>query len=104
MSLQIKEMVSETDPVSRAYENEYSHIFLSFCSYICLIHNKKMNLANIFLCLLKSPHLRETFKMLCDIETDYDALMYFLKYDPTLHRSKYIRNYLQTDPDMQLKW
>lgn len=103
MTSYIKSTLSNTDPVEVAYENEYMHIFLSFCSYICIIKNKKLNLPNIFLCMLKEPQLREMFKMLCDVETDYDVLKCFLDHDPTLHRSKYIRNYLQTNPKLNVK-
>jgi hypothetical protein len=99
----IKGSIANTNPVDMAYENEFTHLFLSFCSYVCIIKNKKLNLPNIFLCLLKEEHLRETFKMLCDVETDYDVLKCFLEYEPTLHRSKYIRNYLQDNPALKLK-
>lgn len=92
-----------TDPVKKAYDNEYSYIFLSFCSYVCLTKNKKLNMANIFLCLLRDENLRELFKMLCDVESDYDVLKCFLDYDPTLHRSKYIRNYLADNITLKLK-
>ena len=103
MTSYIKSTLSNTDPVEVAYENEDMHRFLSFCSYGCIIKNKKLNLPNIFLCMLKEPQLREMFKMLCDVETDYDVLKCFLDHDPTLHRSKYIRNYLQTNPKLNVK-
>jgi hypothetical protein len=103
MNSYVKSSLTNTDPVEMAYDNEYMHIFLSFCSYICIIKNKKLNLPNIFLCMLKEPQLREMFKMLCDVETDYDVLKCFLDHDPTLHRSKYIRNYLQTNPKLNVK-
>lgn len=104
MTSTIKQTIQADDPVKSAYDNEFTHLFLSFCSYVCVIKNKKMNLPNIFLWLLKEPQLREIFKMTCDVETDYDVLKCFLKYDSTLYRSKYIRNYLQTNPEMNLKW
>ena len=99
----VQNMISNTDPVDVAYENEYTHLFLSFCAHVCIIKNKKLNLPNIFLWLLKEPKLRDTFKMLCDVETDYDVLKCFLDFDPTLHRSKYIRNYLQETPILNVK-
>ena len=104
METPIRTIINNNDPVLQAYENEYSHIFLSFCSYVCIVKNKKMNLPNIFLWLLRDSHFRETFKLLCDVETDYDVLKCFLKYDPTLYRSKYIRNYLQDNPELNLTW
>lgn len=90
----IDKMISDLDPGEVTYGKEYSTMFLKFCSYVCIIKNKKLNLPNIFLCLLKEPEIRQIFKILCDVETDYDALKYFLQYDPNLHRSKYIRNYI----------
>ena len=104
MSSPIQQSIQSNDPVKVAYDNEFTHLFLSFCSYVCIVKNKKMNLPNIFLWLLKEPELREVFKMISDAETDYDVLRCFLAYDPTLYRSKYIRNYLQTNPEMGLKW
>lgn len=95
--------ISNTNPVEVTYDNEYTQLFLSFCSYVCVVKNKKLNLPNIFLFLLKEPQLREIFKMLCDVETDYDVLKCFLDHDPTLHRSKYIRNYLQQNPKLNVK-
>lgn len=103
MASYIKETLSQTDPVEVAYENEYTHLFLSFCSYVCIIKNKKLNLPNIFLFMLREPELREIFKMLCDVETDYDVLKCFLDHEPTLHRSKYIRNFLQQNPTLNVK-
>lgn len=99
----IQGAISNTNPVDTAYDNEFTHLFLSFCSYVCIVKNKKLNLPNIFLFLMKEESLREIFKMTCDVETDYDVLKCFLEYDPTLHRSKYIRNYLQDNPTLKLK-
>lgn len=104
MDSPVQTIINNNDPVLQAYENEYNHIFLAFCSYVCIIKNKKMNLPNIFLWLMREPELREIFKMLCDVETDYDVLKCFLQYEPSLHRSKYIRNYLQDNPKLNLKW
>lgn len=104
MSLHIESMISSTNPADQAYEKEYSDMFLRFCSYVCIVKNKKMNLPNIFLWMLKDEQLREVFKNLCDVETDYDVLNCFLKYDSNLYRSKYIRNFLIANPELNLKW
>lgn len=104
MSDIISGMIGNGDPVNNTYQREYLHLFLGFCSYVCIVKNKKMNLPNIFLWLLREKELRDTFKMVCDVETDYDVLKCFLKHDPTLYRSKYIRNYIQANPDLNLKF
>ena len=93
---------NDTDPAKKVYEQECSTIFLSFCSFVCIIKNKKMNMANIFLCMLKSAELRKAFRAVCDVDNDYEVLKCFLNYDPALHRSKYIRNFLAENPTLKL--
>jgi len=56
-----------------------------------------MNLPNIFIVLLKEKKLRELFKKIMSIESDYDACKKFLEYDPTLHKSKYIKNFINSN-------
>jgi len=77
-------------------EYEAEHLFLSFCSFVTLMYTKKMNLANVFLILLQNKALRDLFKIYCDAETDFAAVQMFLKFDPSLHKSKYIMKYLNS--------
>jgi len=77
-------------------EYEAEHLFLSFCSFVTLMHTKKMNLANVFLILLQNKALRDLFKIYCDAETDFTAVQIFLKFDPSLYKSKYIMKYLNS--------
>lgn len=90
------QFIKSGDPVERAYRREYGHSFLSFCTLVCMLKNKKLNLANIFLIMLQEPKIRTIFKNMCDIDNDYDALKKFLEYDVTLHKSKYIKNFLDS--------
>ena len=89
--------IKSNDPVELAYYDEYSHSFLSFCSFVCLLKNKKLNLPNIFLIMLQEDNIRAIFKELCDIDSDYSALKKFLEYDASLHKSKYIKNFLESN-------
>lgn len=77
-------------------EHELEHLFLSFCSFVTLMYTKKMNLANVFLILLQNKSLRDLFKVYCDAETDFATVQMFLKFDPSLHKSKYIMKYLNS--------
>ena len=77
-------------------EYEAEHLFLSFCSFVTLMYTKKMNLANVFLILLQNKSLRDLFKIYCDAETDFAAVQMFLKFDPSLYKSKYIMKYLNS--------
>lgn len=47
--------------------------------------------------MLQEPKIRTIFKNMSDIDNDYDALKKFLEYDITLHKSKYIRNFLDAN-------
>ncbi len=75
-------------------EQELNHLFLSFCSFVTLMHTKKLNLANIFLLLLQNAELRSFFKSYCDISNDYAVVTTFLKFDPGLYKSKYVMKFL----------
>ena len=74
------------------YEQE--HLFLAFCSYVTLIHAKKLNLANVFLLVLQNKKLRDLFKLYCDANNDFAVVQSFLSFDPSLHKSKYVMKYL----------
>ena len=77
-------------------EEEFTDNFLRYCSLVCIISNKKLNLANIFILTLKNKFLRNTYKELCDLTNDYTALKRFLEYDTTLYKSKYIKKFLNS--------
>jgi len=84
----------KSDPSQRIVQYEFKERFLCFCSLICILYNKKHNLANIFLLLLKEKKIMELYMLVCDFDTEYAALKNFLEYDSTLHKSKYIKKYL----------
>ena len=77
-------------------QKENDHYFLCFCSYVCLINNKKLNLPNILLLLLKNLIYREIFKEMLSVDTDFEIVQTFLKYDPTICTSKYLSKYLNS--------
>lgn len=81
---------------SALLEYELNHLFLSFCTFITLTHTKKLNLANIFLLLLQDKELRAFFRVYCDINSDFAVVQAFLKFDPSLHKSKYIMKFLNS--------
>ena len=84
------------DPRSRLKEEEFRHEFLCFCSLMCTVHNKKLNLANVFLLLLKNKRIMNLYMSMCEFDSEYIALKTFLEYDSTLHKSKYIKKYLNS--------
>lgn len=85
-----------SDPTSSVVADEQKHTFLSFCSFVCIAFNKKLNFANIFILLLKDTSLRELYMKLCGFDSEFDAIKSFLDYDPSLYKSKYIKKFLST--------
>lgn len=79
------------------FEQEYS--MLAFCSFLTIIHGKKLNLPNIFLLLLKNKKYRDLFKSMLDLDCDYQIFKMFIDYDQTLYKSKYISKYLNKNKD-----
>lgn len=77
-------------------KQEIHHNFLSFCSFMCLLVGKKLNLPNIFLLLLKNDNYKSILKTLVCIESDYELFKMFIEYDPTLSKSKYISKFLNS--------
>jgi len=82
------------DPAEQITDFEQNHLFLSFCSFITLIHTKKLNLANVFIYLLKEKPVREFFIEYCDLKNDFTAVKFFLQFDSSLYKSKYIMKFL----------
>lgn len=78
----------------QADQEEFNIAFTSFCTLVSLYHNKRLNLPNIFLILLKDEKFREIYKEICNIETDFDAFKMFLGQCPSLYKSKYVKKYL----------
>ena len=59
--MSIIQAIRAQDPVHCISEEELDRAFLVFCSYMCVLHNKKLNLANIFLLLLKSENIKNIY-------------------------------------------
>lgn len=75
-------------------KKELEHIFKSLCSFLCILYNKKLNLANILLLYLQSADVRILFKETLSLKSDFEAVRVFLDFDPYLYKSKYIMKYL----------
>jgi hypothetical protein len=84
-------------------KNELNHNFLCFCSFLCIINNKKLNLPNIFLLVLKNETYKSLLKYLLTIDNDYDLLKFFIDYDYTISKSKYISKYLNSNQGTKIK-
>ena len=84
------------DPLEQLTEYKQTHLFLSFCTFVTLTNTKKLNLANVFIQLLKNKTLRELFKEYCDLKNDFTAIKFFLQFDSCLYKSKYVMKFLNS--------
>jgi len=77
-------------------DEELYCLFAKFCTYITLINGKKLNTANVFLHFLKSKQLRKIFRIQFEVSSDFECIQLFLKFDPSIYKSKYIMKYLNS--------
>lgn len=80
--------------ISEKEHKEKEHIFNSFCSFISILNNKKMNYASILLSYIEDAKIREFFKILNNVDNDMSAIKIFLENDPTLYKSKYVMKFV----------
>ena len=78
------------NPYTLLEQKDITHKFLSLCSFISVCENKKINLANVFLLILKEKKYRTLFKDILILESNFDLVKLFLQHDPYLYKSKYI--------------
>jgi len=90
-----------SDPVRSLYQQDLEHAFYSYCSYVILLKNKKMNIAAIFIETLNNEKLLDIFMKLCDHNTKYDAVRSFLTLEPSLQKSKYIKRYINKNVEIK---
>ena len=83
------------NPYTTLEKKDIVHKFLSLCSFVSVCENKKLNLANVFLLVLKNKKYRDLFKEILIIESNYDLVKLFLQHDPYLYKSKYITKFLK---------
>jgi hypothetical protein len=88
---------NSTNPSNNLSSEEMEHIFLACCSYTYIYFNKKINLPNIFLKVISNKHICDVFLKCMDFETPFQVVQYFVNYDPSLHKSKYINMFLNNN-------
>ena len=83
------------DPYTILEKKDLVHKFLTLCSFISICENRKINLANVFLLVLKEETYRNLFKESLILDSNYELVKLFLQHDPYLYKSKYITKYLK---------
>ena len=82
--------------ITQMEKEEIEHNFLCFCSFICILHGKKINLPNIFISVLMNDAYKRILSQLLGIDNDYELFLYFINFDPSLSKSKYISKFLNS--------
>ena len=85
---------NDHNPRKGMYEKEFADGFTKTCALICILNNKKLNTPNIFIEILRNNDIRKIYKYLCDLDTDYDAIVKMIEYEPNVSKSKYIKKFL----------
>lgn len=85
--------MSGFDPSSEMVENEMNHLFLCFCTFVNNIKGKKLSVQNVFVTTLQEERLKNIFKEILNLDTDFEVVKVFLEFDPSIARSKYVSRF-----------
>ena len=83
------------NPYTILEKKDSIHKFIDLCSFISICENRKINLANVFLLILKEQKYSELFKECLLIDNNFELIKLFLQHDPYLYKSKYITKFLK---------
>lgn len=81
---------------SELESDELRHNFLCFCSFVCILNGKKINLPNVLILVLKSSIYRNILMRLLSMDSEYSLFKYFISYEPSLAKSKYVSKFLNS--------
>tara|TARA_Y100000310_G_scaffold202475_1_gene202653 strand:- start:171 stop:446 length:276 start_codon:yes stop_codon:yes gene_type:complete len=83
------------NPYTILEKKDIVHQFLTLCSFVSICENRKINLASVFLLVLKEKKYRQLFKEILLVDSNFELVKTFLQHDPYLYKSKYITKYLK---------
>ena len=73
---------------------EFEKSFYSFCTFVSLLHDKKMNFATVFLKILEDKALRDIFISIIEEENEFTAIKKYIETEPSITKSKYVTKFL----------
>lgn len=82
------------DPSSNLIEEESTHLFLCYCTFVMNMKGKKLSIQNVFVQTLESDKLKKIFREILNLETDFELVKVFLDFDPTIAKSKYVTKFI----------
>jgi len=89
-------------PSSNIMKHEMEHLLLSFCTLCSLLKGKKLSMQNVFVIVLQEERLRNILKELLCIDTTYEIVKMFIRYEPLIPVSKYVTKYLNTQSRIEI--
>lgn len=84
------------DPSNDIIDDESSHLFLCYCSFVNNLKGKKLSIQNIFVATLQEEKLKNILKMILTLETDQELVRVFLDFDSSIAKSKYVSKWVRT--------
>ena len=82
------------DPSHSIIEEESSHLFLCFCTFVNTLRGKKLSIQNVFVETLKDEKLKSLLKNILSLETDQEMVHTFLTYDSSVAKSKFVTKHI----------
>ena len=86
--------MKSNSPYEDIQTQEFEKSFYSFCTFVALLHYKKMNFATVFLKILENKALRDIFISIIEEENEFTAIKKYIKTEPSVTKSKYVTKFL----------
>ena len=86
--------MKSNSPYEDIQTQEFEKSFYSFCTFVALLHDKKMNFATVFLKILENKALRDIFISIIEEENEFTAIRKYIKTEPSVTKSKYVTKFL----------
>jgi len=84
----------EDSPICQLERDEYYGLVLNFCSYVCMVKNKKMNFPSIFVEIIKNQDMLDLYCNFCGFSDERKAMLEFMQIDDSIIRSKFLKKYI----------
>jgi hypothetical protein len=91
------------DPSNNLIEEESTHLFLCFCTFVMNLKGKKLSIQNVFVQTLQDEKLKNVMKTILNLENDYELVRAFLDFDPSVAKSKYVTKFLNSRKKVKSK-
>lgn len=86
--------MSVIDPANNMVKHEQLHLFMCYCTLVMNLAGKKISIQNVFVQTLENDKMRGILKDLLTLDSDFEVVMLFLDFDPSIAKSKYVTRFL----------